>query len=49
MARATRPRAYLTDTVYAALRRAILDREFDPAPDTVHVRRVRDTIVRLVE
>jgi DNA-binding GntR family transcriptional regulator len=37
MARATRPRAYLTDTVYAALRRAILEREFDPGePLTEH-------------
>src|SRR5438132_13098760 len=25
-----RPRTYLADTVYAELRRAILDREFDP-------------------
>ncbi len=30
MPRAPRPRAYLAETVYEALRRAILDREFDP-------------------
>ncbi len=30
MPRPPRPRAYLADTVYEALRRAILDREFDP-------------------
>lgn len=30
MTRRGRPRAYLADTVHAALRRAILDREFDP-------------------
>jgi len=30
MSRPPRPRAYLADTVYGALRQAILDREFDP-------------------
>ena len=30
MTRRPRPRAYLADTVYGALRQAILDREFDP-------------------
>ncbi len=33
----TRPRTYLADTVYTALRQAILDREFDPGePLTEH-------------
>jgi DNA-binding GntR family transcriptional regulator len=37
MARARRPRTYLTETVYAALRRALLEREFDPGePLTEH-------------
>src|SRR5436190_5321759 len=37
MSRPPRPRAYLADTVYGALRQAILDREFDPGePLTEH-------------
>src|SRR5437762_3801711 len=41
MSRPPRPRAYLADTVYGALRQAILDREFDPGEPLTEGERCR--------